>query len=131
MEVMFPRGGARPYAPPPAPPAPSPKAVNRPVVFPKELIPYQVPENLATAGQSPKQAPSSDQIKPVLEHLNKVLQELGYGVKYGLYDGTEEFYAVLTDLRTQRVVRHIPSEEILELHRRLTEMVGAFVDERI
>jgi len=100
------------------------------VVDPKDLMPYQAPQDLTGAPQSSRKPQDPDPVKPNLEHLNRMLEELGYGVRYGLYKGTEEFYATVTDLRTGKVVRQIPSEELLELHRRLFEMVGAFLDER-
>ncbi len=92
-------------------------------------MPYHAPQDLTGVSQSSKKPQEPDPVKPNLEHLNRMLEELGYGVKYGLYKETEEFYATVTDLRTGGVVRQIPSEELLELHRRLYVMVGAFLDE--
>lgn len=100
-----------------------------------QLLPYQVPEAVK-ADSNPRAAtdPRNPKVKieaPELEQLKELVKELGYRLSYGLYEGTEEFYAKVTDPRTEKVVRVIPPEVLLELHARLQEGLGSLIDERV
>jgi flagellar protein FlaG len=65
-----------------------------------------------------------------VEQVNPLLENMGYRMRFDLYEGTEEFYSRLIDIRTQEVIRQIPPEEILELHARLEEAVGLILDRK-
>ncbi len=96
----------------------------------EDLLPYQAPET-SSDDQNPEESRRSPEaLTSDLEHLAKMMEEMGYRLEYGLYEGTQEFYARVTDPRTHEVVKHIPSEEMLELHRRVHVLVGNFLDER-
>jgi len=101
------------------------------------LAHYTVPQSLAQdlQPQPPTEpakaadvAKSNQNSGSSLEQLSQLLQELNYQVSYGLYDGTKQFYAKITDPLTDRVVRFLPPEQLLKIQAALEEAVGKIVD---
>jgi len=103
----------------------------RPSLQPSETIPAeQVSRN---DGQKIAQASRDEKSRlnaasQQSDSLQKLVEQMGYEVTYGLYEGTSEFYAKITDPRTDKVIRMIPPEEWLKLSANLGEVVGRILD---
>jgi flagellar protein FlaG len=138
MTSVSPLGTAAAFAAPPAsPPPPSPAAEPPEIVGAKR---YEAPRDPEVRGGRTPERPSiqeivtelsRDEVETTVERLNEVLQELGHRLAFDLYEGTDEFYAMLIDRRTRETVKTIPPEDILKFHAKLQEFVGALLDERV
>lgn len=122
MDVNLPPAALRAYVPPLPPPSTRREEAPAPAIQPEDYVHPGTPQG--------ERAVDPEELWPKMEHIQEILKQMGYQLEYGLYEGTEEFYATVTDPRTREVVKRIPSEEILELHRRLLDLTGNLIDER-
>jgi uncharacterized FlaG/YvyC family protein len=89
-------------------------------------VPDPKPEEVDPS--EPKGEDRKEGLEKMVERLNRVAKELGHRLSFDLYEGTEEFYAKVIDRRTNDIVKMVPAKEVLELHRRLQEVIGVIVD---
>lgn len=108
------------YTPPPAAEASTGAAA--------EAVPEALPD--ASAPQELPGEKSREELEKQVEKLNKTAKGLDHRLAFDVYEGTDEFYAKVIDRRTNKVLKLLPMEGILELHRKLQEAVGAIVDEK-
>ena len=114
-----------------------------PVAAPAPEVPvgggYEVPELLRSRprGQGQERttqeivsALSREKTQKTVEKLNNVLVELGDRLAFDLFQGTDEFYAKIVDRRTNKVVKVMPPEEVLEFHAKMKEFVGRLIDQK-
>lgn len=96
-------------------------------------IPVKVQEKTEAKPESVKNAPKDEKSRlnaaaEQADSLQKLVEQLGYQVTYGIYEGTSEFYAKITDPKTDKVIRMIPPEEWLKLSANIGEVVGRILD---
>ncbi len=68
------------------------------------------------------------QVRETTDSLNEMSSLLKYGIRFAYDDRASEMLVNVIEKDTNRVIRQIPSEEILELRARMAEMVGLLVD---
>ena len=75
--------------------------------------------------------PPADDLRAVAGQLKQVI-EAGSGrrLAFTLDDSTETVVATVSDTASGEVIKQIPSEAILRMHERISEMVGNLVDEQ-
>ncbi len=61
--------------------------------------------------------------------LNEMSSLLKYGIKFAYDDKVSEMLVNVIEKDTNRVIRQIPSKEILAMRARMAEMVGLLVDQ--
>ncbi|RME00149.1 MAG: flagellar protein FlaG [Calditrichaeota bacterium] len=75
---------------------------------------------------------SDDEIKNLVDATNKTLKE-AYDKELSFFvdEKTGKQGVRIIDIKTQKVIKQIPPEELLKLAARLREQIGALVDEHI
>jgi len=119
---------------------PAPLLLSAPPSVPDvEAQKYEVPDHLKV-DQAPvvpnpsttsekESKPDRETVKKTVEKLNKISEGLGHRLSFDLYEETDEFYSKVIDRRTNKIIKLLPSKELLEFHRKLQEALGAIVDE--
>ena len=86
-----------------------------------------------TAEAQKKQKPlSQEEINRLAEEIQRRLDTIGGNLQLGLGTDkeTSSIVARITEKKTGQVVRQIPSEELLELEKKLKDLTGMLFDER-
>lgn len=65
-----------------------------------------------------------------LEQLNRIMQDLGTRLEFGLYEDSGQFYVQMIDRSKNRVVKMMPPEWLLDLRSKIRDAVGLILDER-
>ncbi len=75
-------------------------------------------------------APEKNQIQPeeLLQNIKALTDNGTYSVRFEMYKDTDELVINLIDRDTGEVIRQIPPEEILGLHKTLKELSGNLVE---
>ena len=69
------------------------------------------------------------QVKETADSLNEMSSLLKYGIRFGFDDQASEMLVNVIEVETNRVIRQIPSKEILAMRAKMAEMVGLLVDQ--
>ena len=93
-----------------------------------------VPETV-TQGQEPMKTntfPKPEDLEKALSEMKKKLNEVvDVGFEYSIDKDSNREVVKILDKRTNEVIRQYPPEEILNMIKRMDEMIGFFVDERL
>ena len=52
-------------------------------------------------------------------------------MRFKLHDKLNEYYVTIVDMKTDEVVREIPSKKLLDIHAAMREFVGLLVDRKV
>jgi flagellar protein FlaG len=86
--------------------------------------------DLGSEGREKEKREEKESLRELVDRLNETARDLGHRLSFDLYDVTDEVYAKVIDRRTNDVVKVLPPKEVLELHRKLQEALGAILDEQ-
>lgn len=116
--------------------APPPQVVPARVDLPEDLRPFEVPDHLNIRREPDRQKseprePRKKDLEGQLENLNKIMEGLGNRLDFGLYQGTDELFVRVVDRRTNKVVKVLPPEKLLQLHAKLDKAFGLILDEEV
>jgi uncharacterized FlaG/YvyC family protein len=70
-------------------------------------------------------------VRKIEEDANNLFNSLNTGLALKFHEKSGEWYAVIENKLTREVIKEVPPKYILELHAKLKEMVGVFLDEKI
>lgn len=87
------------------------------------------PEQSAEPRPVPKQALSVPDMKEVAKELNVVMESMGTSLTFSVDGATKRTIVKVLNTQTHEVVRQIPSEEMLAMSRRITELLGVLFDD--
>lgn len=62
---------------------------------------------------------------------NSIFNELNTGFALKFHEKSGEWYAVIENKITKEVVKEVPPKYILDLHVKLRDMIGVFLDKKI
>lgn len=74
---------------------------------------------------------SKENLKQVIESLNKFLEPKNTSLKFELHEELNEYYATIVNDETHEVIREIPSKKVLDIYAAMTEFLGFVVDKKI
>lgn len=75
--------------------------------------------------------PPADDLRAVASQLKQVVEAAsGRRLAFTIDDSTDTVVATVSDKVTGEVIKQIPTEAILRMHERISEMVGNLVDEQ-
>jgi flagellar protein FlaG len=74
---------------------------------------------------------NEDVRKKIEESFNAVFDSMNTDVAFKFYQKSDEWYAVVEDKFTGKVVKEIPPKSILEMHAQLKSMIGFFLDKKV
>lgn len=92
--------------------------------LPEEL---QAPDPLARRQE--REALEFGDLRRVADDMNAAMEALNQRYRFGIYQDTDQFYVQVLDATSGRTLRTKPVQDLLELRRRLQDMVGLIVDE--
>jgi len=71
---------------------------------------------------------SQEQLNELQDKMQKIHN---IGISFSVHETTGKTIAKIIDKETDKVIREIPSEKLLELSDKLNEMIGIFFDEKV
>ncbi|MGE5370797.1 MAG: flagellar protein FlaG [Solirubrobacterales bacterium] len=107
---------------------------------PERLIQQRQEADAAKAAQAQGPAPkmSEDEVRKNVEDVNKVLETMNHSLRFSVDDATERVQVQVVEAATNKVLKEIPADSVLELSSKIKEMasmfqnmVGVLVDEFI
>jgi flagellar protein FlaG len=92
-------------------------------------IQQQSQQALVTLGNAEGAAVSSEDFRAVASQLRQVIEAAsGRRLRFDVDDESKISYVKITDQATGDVIKQIPSQEVLDLHARLDELIGLFIN---
>ncbi|WP_022853530.1 flagellar protein FlaG [Thermodesulfatator atlanticus] len=97
----------------------------------------RAPTNKETSSQKggkgiPKEAQeSAENYKEMVQTIQKELEKLNVRLVFNLDEETKEVVVQVVDPETNKVIRQIPPEELLEIRKKLDEIVGILFEARV
>ncbi|MCK4378049.1 MAG: flagellar protein FlaG [Deltaproteobacteria bacterium] len=70
-----------------------------------------------------------ERVRETTDSLNEMSSLLKYGIRFAYDDKVSEMLVNVIEKDTNRVIRQIPSKEILAMRAKMAEMVGLLVDQ--
>ncbi len=70
-----------------------------------------------------------EMVRETTDSLNEMSTLLKYGIRFGFDDQASEMLVNVIEVETNRVIRQVPSKEILVMRAKMAEMVGLLVDQ--
>jgi flagellar protein FlaG len=77
-----------------------------------------------------KEKPTADEIKQDLDALNIQLRSMNSSLQFIVDKGTDDLVVKIVDNNTGKVIRQIPSDDVLRMREHLKEMSGLIVKEK-
>ena len=68
-------------------------------------------------------------VRETTDSLNEMSSLLKYGIRFAYDDQVNEMLVNVIEKNTNRVIRQVPSKEILAMRAKMAEMVGLLVDQ--
>ena len=82
----------------------------------------------AMKAESPKLAP--EKVDAVVKELNDAMRLIATSLSFSIDETTGKTVIRVIDDGTKQVIRQIPSEEVLKVAARITELLGVLFDEK-
>ncbi|MFZ5639696.1 MAG: flagellar protein FlaG [Bacillota bacterium] len=86
----------------------------------EDMAPWQIKTEKVTQGD----------VTNAVDKINRTVRIFNRAIHFSKHEESGRMWVQVIDTETQKVVREIPPEEILEIVARLEEMVGLLIDER-
>ncbi|AEA33846.1 flagellar protein FlaG [Hippea maritima] len=90
--------------------------------------------NLKDTQQSPnsgyKKQLSPDELKRVISKINDNVSKLNKDVRFTYNDTLKSLVVKVVDSKTGKVIREIPPQEVINLQKKLSEVVGIIFDSK-
>lgn len=110
-------------------------------VFPGEIRPSRDPAKIAADevfrrqestdrnSQAEEISVTQKELAEAVEKLNNLADGINSRLKFGLYGDTDQLYVQVIDRQSNRTVKVLPPEKLLELRNKLQNAVGVILDE--
>ena len=85
------------------------------------------PQPVAAAAPSPA-AESTSTVREAVAAINRAAKSLNNSIQLSLDDRSERPVVRVVDSETGQLIRQIPTEEVLELHRALDRIAGLLIN---
>jgi len=82
-------------------------------------------------GKEKKKELTKEEADHVVNGMNEFLKPKFTSLKFKLHEDLERYYVEVVDQDTQKVVREIPSKELLDMYAKMTEFLGLFIDKKL
>lgn len=74
---------------------------------------------------------TKEEAEHVVNGMNEFLKPKFTSLKFKLHEELERYYVEVIDQDTQKVVREIPSKELLDMYAKMTDFLGLFIDKKL
>lgn len=100
----------------------APNVLPPPALFPSQPSdPLPPPPGAGTPG-------SPDSLLRTVKRANETAQSQNIGLRYGIHEASGEFYLRVIDTSTNKVVKSVPSEDLLDFRAALEKSIGILFD---
>ena len=107
-----------------------PRQTNRDLRLQAEVVRSDALKGRETA--LPATPPAADDLRAAAARLKQVVEVAsGRQLRFDIDDESDAFLVKIKDEANGEVIKQIPSEEVLDLRRRLDELVGMLVDKTV
>jgi|Deesub1362B_J571_1020462.scaffolds.fasta_scaffold02236_6 flagellar protein FlaG len=72
-----------------------------------------------------------EEIEKRTEQLNQVMEIFNYNIRFSVDREAKRLVVKIVDPQTEEVIRQIPPEEMLQIMKRIDQMLGLILDERV
>ena len=88
---------------------------------------------VAAAGQqiTNNSNPGEKELQDITKQLNSFMQSLNTNIHFELHRETETLMVQVEDSQTHKIIKEVPSSELLDMVAKLRECIGAFVDKKV
>ena len=97
-----------------------------PDVLPKK----QTQAVMANNKVSEEQTPDSEQLKNAVDQINKTIQSLANNLQFSMEKVQGMHVVKVVDNETHKVIRQIPTEEMVDIAKRLDELKGLLIRQK-
>jgi len=80
--------------------------------------------------QSDIKLPSPKELKRIIDKINENVSRLNKDVKFSYNEAIKSLVVKVIDAKTGRVIREIPPQEVINLQKKLSEVVGIIFDSK-
>lgn len=74
---------------------------------------------------------SEKELQDITNQLNSFMQSLNTNIHFELHRETETLMVQVEDSQTHKIIKEVPSSELLDMVAKLRECIGAFVDKKV
>ena len=74
---------------------------------------------------------SAEEIEGIIKELNQFIQIFNTKIAFEIDKETKKTILRIVDVETNEVIRQIPPEELLKISRRISELLGLIINEKI
>jgi flagellar protein FlaG len=74
---------------------------------------------------------SQEEINKILDEINKFISLFNTRITFEVDDITGRIILKIVEMGSDKVIRQIPPEELLKVSRKIAELIGLIIDERI
>ena len=74
---------------------------------------------------------SAEEIEGIIKELNQFIQIFNTKIAFEIDKETKKTILRIVDVETNEVIRQIPPEELLKISRRISELLGVIINEKI
>ena len=103
---------------------------NAPPVSPPMPAPSAGAGRSASAAPPAAQTPTVEQVKQAVSKANQYLQSQSAAVQFSVDARTEQVVVRIVDSETKKLIRQIPSEEMMAISEALDNMSGSLIQQK-
>ncbi|PLS17895.1 flagellar biosynthesis protein FlaG [Bacillus sp. M6-12] len=74
---------------------------------------------------------SKEEAEHVVKGMNEFLTPKMTSLNFELHEKLDRYYVEVVDVETKKVIREIPSKELLDVYAKMTEYLGLFIDKKL
>jgi len=74
---------------------------------------------------------SEEEIESIIKELNQFIQIFNTKIAFEIDKETKKTILRIVDVETNEVIRQIPPEELLQISRRISELLGLIINEKV
>lgn len=93
-----------------------------------EAVPTTQTANAATT--APRAAPSADQLNQAVKQIQDVIKQTAQSLQFSIDEDVGVSVVKVIDTESKKVIRQIPSEEVLEIAKALDKLQGLLVKQQ-
>ncbi len=106
------------------------KNMKEPNIEEQQLLELQKAK-LEKKEKEAQQELTKDELKNVVKSLNEFMKPTFTSLNFKVHDELDRYYVEVVDQDTKKVIREIPSKEILDMYAKMTEYLGLFIDKKL
>jgi len=92
----------------------------------------KINESAMSINEQPQQEKlNEEELINAIESANDSIQLYNRRLQFSIHEGTKEIMVKVIDTKTDKVIREIPNEKILDMVAKLWELAGILVDEKV